>query len=185
MKNLTVGAYLLLALLRYANGATTSTSSDSSTTGSAGTTNTTTSFEASLTEIPTGSGATYPDQGITSTYSTSSAFNNATASLHPSNQTATSTSTSSATETELGGTRTASAISNPSSGVRCNGYTEFCNRKYSNVTYVVAHNSPFHKPNNAASNQDFDVTTQLNNGIRGSESPSSRLWDFGAGADAM
>jgi len=32
---------------------------------------------------------------------------------------------------------------------------------------VVAHNSPFVRPNNAASNQVYPVLTQLNNGIRG------------------
>lgn len=51
--------------------------------------------------------------------------------------------------------------------VSCNGYPELCNRKYSNVTYVMAHNSPFVVPNNAASNQMLGVTKQLNDGIRG------------------
>jgi hypothetical protein len=49
----------------------------------------------------------------------------------------------------------------------CNGYPEFCNRKFSNVSMVVAHNSPFVKPHNAASNQDLPVLTQLQDGIRG------------------
>ncbi|BCR86937.1 PI-PLC domain-containing protein [Aspergillus chevalieri] len=48
----------------------------------------------------------------------------------------------------------------------CNGYPEFCAKKYSNVTMVAAHNSPFVKPGNVAANQVLDVTTQLNDGIR-------------------
>ncbi|KAF4313469.1 tat pathway signal sequence [Botryosphaeria dothidea] len=54
----------------------------------------------------------------------------------------------------------------PTNTQPCNGYTEFCSRKYSNVTEVCAHNSPFTIKNNAASNQNYDVTTQLNDGIR-------------------
>lgn len=48
----------------------------------------------------------------------------------------------------------------------CNGYPEFCAKKYSNVTMVAAHNSPFVKQGNVAANQVLDVTTQLNDGIR-------------------
>ncbi|KAI8310108.1 hypothetical protein K4K61_000996 [Colletotrichum sp. SAR11_59] len=48
----------------------------------------------------------------------------------------------------------------------CNNYVEFCDRKYSNVTEVGCHNSPFVRPGNSASNQALDVTTQLNDGVR-------------------
>lgn len=48
----------------------------------------------------------------------------------------------------------------------CNGYPEFCARKYSNITMVAAHNSPFVRQGNVASNQALDVTTQLDDGIR-------------------
>ncbi|KAF2461259.1 PLC-like phosphodiesterase [Lineolata rhizophorae] len=48
----------------------------------------------------------------------------------------------------------------------CNNYPEFCFRKYSNITEVCAHNSPFVRQNNAASNQYYPVTDQLNDGIR-------------------
>ncbi|KAL1639746.1 hypothetical protein SLS58_007644 [Diplodia intermedia] len=54
----------------------------------------------------------------------------------------------------------------PTNTQPCNGYTDLCSRKFSNVTEVCAHNSPFTVKNNAASNQNFDVTTQLNDGIR-------------------
>ncbi|KAF1950968.1 PLC-like phosphodiesterase, partial [Byssothecium circinans] len=49
----------------------------------------------------------------------------------------------------------------------CNGNVEFCGRKYSNVSMVVAHNSPFVVPHNAASNQVYSVIPQLEDGIRG------------------
>ncbi|KAF1977529.1 PLC-like phosphodiesterase [Bimuria novae-zelandiae CBS 107.79] len=49
----------------------------------------------------------------------------------------------------------------------CNGYPELCNRKLSNVSLVVAHNSPFAIPHNAASNQVYPVLNQLEDGIRG------------------
>lgn len=48
----------------------------------------------------------------------------------------------------------------------CNGYPELCGKKYGNITQVCAHNSPFARANNAASNQDYGVTQQLNDGIR-------------------
>lgn len=61
--------------------------------------------------------------------------------------------------------------------MKCNGYSEFCERKYSNITYVVAHNSPFHILHNAASNQVYDVTTQLDNGVRGLQSETHYVND--------
>lgn len=48
----------------------------------------------------------------------------------------------------------------------CNNYVELCNRKYSNITNVAAHNSPFVRPGNAGSNQDLPVVAQLNDGVR-------------------
>ncbi|KAI5927130.1 PLC-like phosphodiesterase [Camillea tinctor] len=48
----------------------------------------------------------------------------------------------------------------------CNNYAEFCSRKYSNITEVACHNSPFITPNNLAANQQYDVTAQLNDGVR-------------------
>lgn len=82
----------------------------------------------------------------------------------------------SGTRTYTGGPLTPVAANSTSSGTSsaaaptntqpCNGYTELCARKFSNVTEVCAHNSPFDVKNNAASNQDFGVATQLNDGIR-------------------
>jgi hypothetical protein len=65
-----------------------------------------------------------------------------------------------------------STVSTPSSAVQpaiataCNNYPEFCSRKFSNITEVSAHNSPFTELGNLASNQEYPVTTQLNDGIR-------------------
>jgi hypothetical protein len=59
-----------------------------------------------------------------------------------------------------------SSSAQPTNTTPCNNYAEFCNRKYSNITMVSAHNSPFYVPGNVASNQDLPVTTQLNDGIR-------------------
>jgi hypothetical protein len=72
------------------------------------------------------------------------------------------------TTTSLNGTasHTTSSSARPTNTRPCNGYPELCNRKYSNITHVAAHNSPFVNPNNVASNQALDVTTQLNDGIR-------------------
>ncbi|KAH8099287.1 PLC-like phosphodiesterase [Cristinia sonorae] len=48
----------------------------------------------------------------------------------------------------------------------CNGHAELCERGYGNVTFVGAHNSYAVGINNLATNQDYDVTQQLNDGIR-------------------
>ena len=66
-----------------------------------------------------------------------------------------------------GSSTAATTTSTPVVNTRpCNGHPEFCNRRYSNITMVAAHNSPFSKPGNAASNQALSVTSQLNDGIR-------------------
>lgn len=64
-------------------------------------------------------------------------------------------------------TATFTAIQPEGTFQACNGYPEFCNRRFSNVTMVVAHNSPNVVPHNAASNQAVGVQAQLNDGIRG------------------
>jgi hypothetical protein len=62
------------------------------------------------------------------------------------------------------GTETAPAL--PSNTQPCNNYLEFCDRKYSNITEVAAHNSPYTRKNNIARNQEYGVTQQLNDGVR-------------------
>ena len=73
----------------------------------------------------------------------------------------------------LNGTTSANATASQSSSVAettnttpCNGHPSFCSRSYSNITYIAAHNSPFSRPGNAASNQELDVEYQLEDGIR-------------------
>lgn len=141
-------------------------------------------------DYPTGTSLTYaPDTSI-STQTDSSRFGTlfTDSSTMTSNATGTgSTSTSSSSRTLLVGssasTSTTSRALNgtafgnstatststsavPTNTQPCNGYPEFCSRKFSNITYVAAHNSPFIKPGNAASNQELPVTTQLEDGVR-------------------
>lgn len=63
------------------------------------------------------------------------------------------------------GTET-SGTAEPTNTQPCNNYIELCERKYSNVTEVGAHNSPFVREGSSASNQQLDVINQLNDGIR-------------------
>ncbi|CCL98115.1 uncharacterized protein FIBRA_00109 [Fibroporia radiculosa] len=48
----------------------------------------------------------------------------------------------------------------------CNGYAEFCDRSYGNITYVGAHDSYAVSTTNLAANQDYNVTQQLKDGVR-------------------
>ena len=96
----------------------------------------------------------------------------------PSGSTASANATISASSTDsvinIGGgnrtrTPTGSATGSaalPQNTQPCNNYLEFCNRKYSNITEVAAHNSMFTKARNVGRNQDYGVTQQLNDGIR-------------------
>jgi hypothetical protein len=92
-----------------------------------------------------------------------------------------SSTTSSSITLLVGGTATSrngtasstSSSAKPTNTQACNGYTEFCTRKYSNITMIAAHNFPFVKKNNAGSNQDLGVEDQLNDGIRMCELQSS------------
>lgn len=89
------------------------------------------------------------------------------------NGTATATSSAEETLTEIVGTpktsgngTATSSAPRPTNTQPCNGYPEFCNRKYSNITEVCAHNSPFVRKRNIGANQALGVTQQLNDGIR-------------------
>ncbi|GAA6016099.1 hypothetical protein JCM10207_004443 [Rhodosporidiobolus poonsookiae] len=48
----------------------------------------------------------------------------------------------------------------------CNGYSEYCSRKYSEVSIIGAHNSYGVQKGSIAANQNYTVSTQLDNGIR-------------------
>jgi len=47
----------------------------------------------------------------------------------------------------------------------CNGHAELCSRSYGNVTFVGAHDS-YAVGTDVSSNQDYNVTQQLNDGVR-------------------
>jgi hypothetical protein len=88
----------------------------------------------------------------------------------------------STTITDLVGTRTRAPTSGPAANATvsasdapepaatnsqpCNQHVELCQRRYSNITFVSAHNSPFVREGNAAANQRYGVTEQLNDGVR-------------------
>ncbi|GAB7364882.1 hypothetical protein MBLNU230_g5673t1 [Neophaeotheca triangularis] len=73
-------------------------------------------------------------------------------------------STASSTSAETASSTASSTA--PVNTIPCNGYPEFCNRQYSNITEVCAHNSAFDVENNAASNQELGIIQQLNDGVR-------------------
>ncbi|KAF2013829.1 PLC-like phosphodiesterase [Aaosphaeria arxii CBS 175.79] len=92
---------------------------------------------------------------------------NTTASMSSTSKTNTLTQLVGGTPTTLNGTASStSAAPQPSNTQPCNNYPEFCTRKYSNITEVCAHNSPFAVKRNVGSNQAYGVTAQLNDGIR-------------------
>lgn len=74
--------------------------------------------------------------------------------------------TASRSTTSNGTASATSTSARPTNTQPCNGYPEFCNLKYSNITMIGAHNSPFSIKGNVASNQQLGVQTQLNDGIR-------------------
>lgn len=75
-----------------------------------------------------------------------------------------SNATNATTASNSTASRTTSAA--PTNTQPCNNYPELCSRKYSNITFVAAHNSPFITPNNIGANQELGVFSQLNDGIR-------------------
>ncbi|KAM3535709.1 hypothetical protein MY4038_000985 [Beauveria bassiana] len=79
------------------------------------------------------------------------------------NDTTTATSTTVTTPTS---TTNGTTSATPTNTQPCNNYVEFCTRKYSNISFVAAHNSPFVRPGNSGSNQALPVKVQLNDGIR-------------------
>jgi len=130
-------------------------------------------------------GVTYASDGETITFTrTTSGIERPTdlssALASATNASSTTGNSTSATQTLLvGGTATTGANATsgnnatsttssvqPTNTVPCNGFPEFCTRPYSNITYIAAHNSPFVRPGNIASNQELQVLSQLNDGIR-------------------
>ncbi|KAI6090027.1 PLC-like phosphodiesterase [Hypoxylon rubiginosum] len=130
--------------------------------------------ESATPTTPTGPYLTYTSQitlGSMSDVSTSIGTDNITRSTISSSSANTVTfltGGATATTTTISGnfSSTASATPTVTNTQPCNSYTEFCNRKYSNITYIACHNSPFITTNNLAANQQYDVTAQLNDGVR-------------------
>ncbi|TFK56708.1 PLC-like phosphodiesterase [Heliocybe sulcata] len=58
------------------------------------------------------------------------------------------------------------AVSVSRRATTCNGHAELCDRSYGNVTFVGAHDSYAVGTNNLAVNQDYNITQQLNDGVR-------------------
>ncbi|KIR73730.1 hypothetical protein I310_02403 [Cryptococcus deuterogattii CA1014] len=58
-----------------------------------------------------------------------------------------------------------SALPSILAATTCNGHSELCSRLYSNVTFIGAHDS-YAVGSSMADDQDKDVTSQLNDGIR-------------------
>jgi hypothetical protein len=144
--------------------------------------------------VPTGSGVSYLSYTSTITAAASSSFgtgsiaaaSSAFAAANSSSSSNSSTTSSdsvtllvgsaSSSSTLLNGTATtanatqtssySSSSPPPTNTQPCNNYPQFCERSCSNITYVAAHNSPFVRAGNAASNQELPVLDQLNDGIR-------------------
>ncbi|KAL8927742.1 MAG: hypothetical protein Q9208_002157 [Pyrenodesmia sp. 3 TL-2023] len=109
------------------------------------------------TTIAFANGSTVPDLSASTSSSTSvTLLQGSQQTTVATNATATGNSTSSPTSTSA----------RPTNTQPCNNYPELCTRKYSNITEVAAHNSPFIAPQNAAANQALGVIDQLNDGIR-------------------
>ncbi|KAJ4294399.1 hypothetical protein N0V90_008089 [Kalmusia sp. IMI 367209] len=113
-------------------------------------------------------GSTIATASVTGTASRSTGASNATDSIVSSEATYTQLVGGTRTSSVLNGNATASTstATAPVNTQPCNNYPEFCDRKYSNITEVCAHNSPFVRPRNVASNQELSVIQQLNDGIR-------------------
>ncbi|CDO75487.1 hypothetical protein BN946_scf184935.g23 [Trametes cinnabarina] len=58
------------------------------------------------------------------------------------------------------------ALSATRRATTCNGHPELCDRSFGNVTFVGTHDSYAVGTNNLAVNQDYNITQQLNDGVR-------------------
>lgn len=103
-------------------------------------------------ESPTGTYVTYTDRITLPTESTT--------------EEETVTFTGSISTTFAGNASATETGSLPINTQPCNNYIEFCERKYSNITVVGCHNSPFVREGSSAANQQLDVIHQLNDGVR-------------------
>ncbi|KAF2157175.1 PLC-like phosphodiesterase [Myriangium duriaei CBS 260.36] len=112
-----------------------------------------------------GSASSTTTQGSTSTITLLVGGGGGVETLSVINGTSTIFPNSTATTTSGSGSST-SSTPRPTNTQPCNGWVEFCDRSYSNITFVAAHNAAFSIKGNAASNQIYSLTTQLNDGVR-------------------
>ncbi|KAK0728551.1 PLC-like phosphodiesterase [Lasiosphaeria miniovina] len=128
-------------------------------------------------KTPTGSYQTFSTTITLATTSLSSALETtiaangtvSTSTVAPPEQTVTYLTGSVPTSSPAAGnvsTTVESPAPKPTNTRPCNNYPEFCERKYSNITVVGCHNSPFVRPGSAAANQQYTVVDQLNDGVR-------------------
>ncbi|KAK4121077.1 PLC-like phosphodiesterase [Parathielavia appendiculata] len=137
-------------------------------------TGTRTDATKSSTSLPTGAYQTPSSRVTLATTSLPTDLGTLTANITDTSQTNTVTYltgsvTSSTTTYDTNGTSTftsATAPAQPTNTRPCNNYPELCARKYSNITQVGCHNSPFVRAGSAAANQQFPVLDQLNDGVR-------------------
>lgn len=108
---------------------------------------------------------TGPPTGPYTTYTTKITLSNGDDDDDPATSTYTGSFTFTDTATD-NGTATDTSVPQPTNSQPCNGYVELCSRKYSNITQVGCHNSPFVRPGNSGSNQELPVQSQLNDGVR-------------------
>lgn len=186
-KKLAMKSWPLIVFVIFARGVRTQTDS-AILTGSNTLPSSFSDFDGDL--LPTGTDASYISYTGTSTLNTSTItsdgpFNTSSSSptSSPSSSSATVTllqgSLSTGTSTQISVNATNSTISTnstsrststtsapPKNTRACNLHPEFCTRRYSNITYVAAHNSPFVNANNAAANQLLPVSNQLDDGVR-------------------
>ncbi|KAL6866167.1 hypothetical protein ACO1O0_002272 [Amphichorda felina] len=76
------------------------------------------------------------------------------------------TETLSSAETPVANATDTTDKPEPTNTQPCNNYVDLCTRKYSNITNVGCHNSPFVRPGNTGSNQELPVKAQLDDGVR-------------------
>ncbi len=123
---------------------------------------------------PTGSYQTFSSQVTLGTTAITGAGTTITGNATSATQTVTLlTGSNTLTSTTVTGNNSSASASTsttssptPTNTTPCNGHAELCQRRYSNITVVGAHNSPFVRPGNAAANQELDVLTQLDDGVR-------------------
>ncbi|KKA29816.1 hypothetical protein TD95_000450 [Thielaviopsis punctulata] len=112
------------------------------------------------TTVPSNAYSDYTSQ-ITLTYS-SGTSSNATASTSHSVTFTGSLEPS----TTMAGNATMTSSATPTNTQPCNNYVELCTRRYSDVTEIGCHNSPFVRKGSSAANQQLPVRDQLNDGVR-------------------